>query len=300
MELQSFRLCHLHVSVQGNRRILRTLLHNDPQLEEPYRWTLSQWMKACSISYEKARKILDMLHQKQAKKQTLYYMQTQQLISMFDPHFPSSLRHIPDPPFVLYIRGHINLLHNISLSVVGTRKPSKRAYPNMKHILQPVIENKCVIVSGLALGIDTYAHKLAIETGGKTIGVLAFGFNHCYPLENHYLMQEMSEDHLLLSEYPPNTRPQKWHFPERNRIISGISFATFVVEAKERSGSLITADQALDQGKEVYAMPGDVSSILSVGCHKLIQQGAKLVQNTRDIMEDFVAEQEKQRRIMSE
>src|SRR5690625_3753192 len=139
----------------------------------------------------------------------------------------------------------------------------------------------------MAKGIDSYAHKLALGHKGNTIAVLGGGFNHIYPKQNSMLYKQISEKGLVISEYPPHIPPKRYHFPERNRIISGLSFGTLVIEATERSGTLITVDQALDQGREVYAVPGSPLIPQTKGCHQMIQDGAKLVINADDIREDW-------------
>ncbi|WP_231572578.1 DNA-processing protein DprA [Halobacillus sp. BBL2006] len=216
-------------------------------------------------------------------------LQNYHCITIFDEAYPSTLRTIPDPPLVLYAAGNVALLDRVlSLSVVGTRKPSSYAYPAMRKILLPLIDYGFTIVSGMAQGVDQYAHQLSVESGGATIAVLGSGFHHIYPTNNIALYQRMASEHLVLSEYPPDRSPKKFHFPERNRIISGLTRATFVIEARLKSGSLITVDQALEQGRDVYAMPGLPGNPTSEGCHKMINDGAKLVHNHQDILEDWV------------
>ena len=139
----------------------------------------------------------------------------------------------------------------------------------------------------MARGIDSYAHRIALFNQGKTIAVIGCGLEHIYPAENDSLYKQIEQNGLILSEYPPYVRPKPYHFPERNRIISGLSFATLVIEATSKSGTLITVDQALDQGREVYAVPGSILNQQSIGCHKMIQDGAKLVTNEAEIIEDW-------------
>ncbi|MGI8315110.1 DNA-processing protein DprA [Halobacillus mangrovi] len=209
-------------------------------------------------------------------------------LTIFDNNYPSLLRSIPDPPLVLYAIGNLMLLeHPLSLSVVGTRKPSSYAYPSMKKILSPLIQQGFTIVSGMAKGVDQFAHHLALAYNGATIAILGSGFHHIYPTNDIALYQRLVSEHLVLSEYPPDRPPKKFHFPERNRIISGLTSGTFVVEARVKSGSLITVDQALEQGKDVYAMPGMPGNPMSEGCHKMINDGAKLVHSHHDILEDW-------------
>jgi len=222
------------------------------------------------------------------KKQIKQDVNQYTIITIVDENYPHVLKPIKDPPFVLYAKGNPLLLqHSPVLSVIGTRNPSTEALLKMKLIVKPLVEKDWVIVSGMAKGIDSYAHKLALSYTGKTIAVLGGGFNHIYPKQNFTLFNQIAEKGLVLSEYPPNVPPMRYHFPERNRIISGLSFGTLVIEATERSGTLITVDQALDQGREVYAVPGSPLIPQTKGCHQMIQDGAKLVQTVEDIQEDW-------------
>jgi len=283
------KLIHLHTLTYGSRGLIRTILKKDPQLKTLYQQSPETLQKTYHLSPQKASQLFRHLHSTESWNYTNLYMDRYSPITFYDSDYPPQLLSIPDAPPVIYIAGHQDLLKRLpSISVVGTRHCTFQAKRKMNHILTPLIkEEKWNIVSGMAKGIDTFAHQLAIEEGGTTIGVLAFGFEHCYPKQNIELMKKLARNHLLISEYPPNISPQKWHFPERNRIISGLSYGTLVVEAKERSGSLITADQALEQGREVYAIPDSILDNRSKGCHTLIQMGAKLVQNTYDLSEDW-------------
>lgn len=209
-------------------------------------------------------------------------------ITIVDENYPTVLKQIKDPPIVLYGLGNLSLLsHTPIISVIGTREPSKEARLKTEFIVKPLIESDWLIVSGMAKGIDSYAHHLALNHQGKTIAVLGGGFKHIYPKQNIDLFKKIVEHGLVLSEYPPHIPPARYHFPERNRIISGLSFGTLVIEAKEKSGTLITVDQALDQGREVYAVPGSPLVLQSKGCHQMIQDGAKLVIHAEDIIEDW-------------
>ncbi len=212
----------------------------------------------------------------------IYRQKTISFTTYFDPDFPPLLKEIPDPPLLLFYKGDLTLAREKkSLSVVGTRHPTKEGLQAMSHVLSPLIEEGWQIVSGLALGVDGAAHKLALRS--KTIAVLGSGLDHLYPKAHLGLAQTLSETHLILSEYPPYSTPQKWMFPERNRLISGLSMGTLVVEAKERSGSLITADQALEQGREVFAIPGSIFNPMAKGTNRLIKQGATCVTKADDL-----------------
>lgn len=219
----------------------------------------------------------------------LYKFNHIHVITYFDDDYPQLLKEIYQPPWVLYGKGNIELLKRPKkLAVVGSRKASDYGEKSLKQLIPPLIHEKIVIVSGLATGIDTLAHQLTMENGGDTIAVIAGGLFHIYPVENKPLALKMMEHHLILSEYPPNTRPLRWHFPVRNRIISGLCQGTFIVEAKKKSGSLITANFALQEGREVFALPGNIFSPLSVGTNELIQQGAKAVLSAKDIIEEII------------
>lgn len=293
------RLIHLHSLLYGSRRLLNTFLQDDPSLLSLMKETPKTLRKHYQLSPEKASKLYEHLHSDQSRAQTQQNSQYN-ILTILEQQYPAQLRSIPDPPPVLYTLGKQELLYQMpSISVVGTRVCTSNAKKKMKIILAPLVREGWVLVSGLAKGIDSHAHHLAIEENGHTIGVLAFGFQHCYPEQNKHIMKEIARNHLLISEYPPHIPPKKWHFPERNRVISGLTYGTLVVEAKERSGSLITADQALEQGREVYAIPDAIWNEQSRGCHHLIQMGAKLVQNTYDLSEDWNELRENWCRFMS-
>ncbi|WP_233711046.1 DNA-processing protein DprA [Lederbergia citrisecunda] len=209
-------------------------------------------------------------------------------ITYNDPEYPRQLKEIHDPPLILFYMGDKSLLSKPSIAVVGARAASQYALKGLDFILPQLIKNNIVIVSGLAKGTDTYAHEKTINFGGKTIAVLGGGFFHLYPSENKALAGKIVKNHLLLSEYPPIIKPERWHFPMRNRIISGLAKGTVVIQAKKRSGSLITADMALEAGREVFALPGPINDSLSEGTNHLIQQGAKLVTSGSDILEEII------------
>ncbi|MCK9910703.1 DNA-processing protein DprA, partial [Microbacteriaceae bacterium K1510] len=197
------------------------------------------------------------------------------------------LLEIPDPPLLLYYRGDLKWLRQPMLGVVGSRKPTPYGKAACAHLTAELSEAGFVIVSGAAYGIDAEAHRSALRSKNGTVGVLGCGLAHVYPPLHRTLYQEIASCGLLLSEYPPDTPPHPGLFPERNRIISGLSLGVLLVEAAERSGSLITADCALEQGREIFAVPGTIFSPLSLGPHNLIKQGAKLVTGSEDILEEF-------------
>lgn len=211
-----------------------------------------------------------------------------EVISLFDKEYPPMLKEIYQPPWVLYAKGNLSLLDKEpKLAVVGSRQATQYGKNAIKLIFPGLIERGVLIVSGLALGVDALAHEYAIKNGGNTIAVIAGGLYHIYPKENRSLALEMMHSQLILSEYPPDTKPQRWHFPSRNRIISGLSRGTFVIEAKRKSGSLITANYAINEGRDVFSLPGSIFNPYSIGTNDLIQLGAKLVTKAEDILEEL-------------
>lgn len=210
------------------------------------------------------------------------------VITIFDQNYPRLLKEIYQPPWVLFAKGDLSLLEkNNKLAVVGSRQATQYGKKAISYIFPSLVEKGVVIVSGLANGIDTLAHENAMKNGGKTIAVIAGGLYHIYPKENKDLAKEMMKTQLVVSEYPPDMRPLRWHFPARNRIISGMSIGTFIIEAKRKSGSLITANYAVNEGREVFSLPGSIFNPYSLGTNDLIQQGAKLVMSSEDIIEEL-------------
>ncbi|MBC1986645.1 DNA-protecting protein DprA [Listeria sp. FSL L7-0478] len=206
---------------------------------------------------------------------------------ILDDHYPELLREIYEAPPILFCKGNIDLLQKQAIAIVGTRQMSEYGRKACRQIASELSEHQLVIVSGMAVGIDTTAHKAALQKSGATIAVLGSGVNNIYPLKNQLLANDIARDGLLLSEYLPDEEARRWHFPERNRIISGLSMGTVIIEAAERSGSLITADMALEQNRQVFAVPGNIFIDTWKGTNYLIQEGAKLVMNANNIIEEF-------------
>ncbi|MGF6951141.1 DNA processing protein [Neobacillus sp. B4I6] len=210
------------------------------------------------------------------------------VITILDKEYPPLLKEIYQPPWALFTKGDLSLLEtDPKLAVVGSRQATQYGKNAIRLIFPGLIDKGVLIVSGLARGIDAIAHEYAIKNGGKTIAVIAGGFYHIYPKENTSLALEMMKNQLVLSEYPPDTKPLRWHFPSRNRIISGLSKGTFIIEAKRKSGSLITANFAVNEGRDVFSLPGSIFNPYSIGANELIQQGAKLVTGAEDILEEI-------------
>ncbi|MCX8022917.1 MAG: DNA-processing protein DprA [Syntrophorhabdaceae bacterium] len=205
------------------------------------------------------------------------------IITIKDTGYPPLLKTIPDAPILLYMKGPLNT-ENEGIAIVGSRKATFTGLNMAEKIGETLSLIGITIVSGLARGIDAYAHKGGLKGEGKTIGVLGCGIDVCYPAENRYLFERIGNEGLLITEYPPGERPMKYHFPERNRIIAGLSKGVLVVEASNKSGSLITARLALEYGREVMAIPGDLFNEQYKGTNRLIKEGAKLVEGIEDIV----------------
>ena len=207
-------------------------------------------------------------------------------VSIFDQNYPIELKHTYNPPVLLFYQGNIELLSKPKLAIVGARKCSEIGKQSVRKVVNE-LGNHFTIVSGLARGIDTCAHMEALKNKGNTIAVIGTGLDVYYPKENKALQDYMSKNHLVLSEYAPSEQAVKYHFPERNRIISGLCQGVLVVEAKLRSGSLITCERAMEEGRDVFAIPGNILDGKSAGCHHLIQEGAKLVTSGQDILDEL-------------
>ncbi len=211
------------------------------------------------------------------------------VLTCTDPGYPVLLREIPGAPTLLFVRGDPTILARLQLAMVGSRNPSaggaRTAHAFARHLAQTGL----TITSGLALGIDAASHEGALAGGGPTVAVMGTGLDRVYPAANRELAHRIAEHGALVSEFPPGTPPRRDHFPRRNRIISGLSLGTLVVEAALQSGSLITARLAAEQGREVLAIPGSIHNPLARGCHRLIREGAKLVETAADILEELGA-----------
>jgi DNA processing protein len=211
------------------------------------------------------------------------------IIIQKDKKYPSLLKEISDPPSILYAQGDIGLLTKWKVAIVGSRNPSRSGRDTAFEFGRFLAQGDVVICSGMAMGIDAAAHQGALLGQGKTIAVIGTGLDRIYPAKHSDLAHDIVENGLMISEFPLGTPPRSENFPRRNRIISGLSLGTLVVEAATKSGSLITARQALEQGREVFAIPGSIHNPLARGCHQLIREGAKLVETASDIIEELGA-----------
>jgi DNA processing protein len=210
------------------------------------------------------------------------------VITLKDEEYPKRLRDIYDPPALLYVRGELKKEDEFAISIVGSRKTTPYGRWFTEKVSQELARHGVTIVSGMARGIDSLAHWGAISGGGRTIAVLGCGVDVIYPSENRNLFAKIIDRGAILSEFPMGSPPEGGHFPRRNRIISGLSLGVVVVQASEKSGSLITAGYALEQGREVFAVPGNVGTESSRGTHRLIKEGAKLVESSEDILEEIL------------
>lgn len=214
--------------------------------------------------------------------------------------YPRRLLEIEDPPPVLYIRGEVKSRDELSVAVVGSRKTSPYGRMFAERISRDLVRHGVTIVSGMARGIDSVAHWGAITEGGRTIAVLGCGIDVVYPPENRSLFGRIHDQGAILSEFPMGSLPEGGHFPRRNRIISGMVLGVVVVEARKGSGSLITARYALEQGREVFAVPGNVGTEGSLGTNRLIKEGAKLVESSEDILEEILPQWSREKEIRQE
>ena len=211
-----------------------------------------------------------------------------QVVTPEDESYPSMLFKLPNFPLVLYVRGDLDCLKNkITVAMVGTREPSRNSASIARAMAASLTRSGAIVISGGALGIDSASHCGALDEHGKTVAVLGCGLNCNYPVANEALRNEISKNGAVITEYPPDTKAMPANFPIRNRIISGLSYGTLVIEAGERSGSLITANYALNQGRDVYAVPGDIISSGFTGTNKLIRDGAKPVFSAMDVLEYY-------------
>lgn len=226
------------------------------------------------------REVVDEMLKLQLKKQI-----QSQYVTIFSHDYPESLKQIDCPPFVLYYYGDLSLLKNKTIGVVGMRDMDDYGKVATEFFVGGLVKNDYTIVSGMARGVDTIAHLSAIENHGHTIAILGTGIEYCYPKDNRMLYEEMKKNHLVMSEYPFSTAPKKHLFPFRNRIIAGLSRGILITQARVKSGTMITANYALEQNKEVYCVPSRFNDCN--GCNELIKQGAKSVTCLEDIIEDL-------------
>ena len=281
------RLIHLHECPGIGWKTLAKMLRYDATLESIYTLSPQELMHQFRIPRHRIPSLYQALHSPY-ELDSWYKKRGIDVITYFDPEYPRLLKEIYQPPWVLYCKGDISLLQERrQLAVVGTRRPTYYGIKTTRKIVSELVASQIVITSGLARGIDREAHVSAMKTGGRTIAVIAGGFDHIYPPEHKELARTIARKHLLISEYPPWRRPEKYQFPARNRIICGLNYGTLIVEARGRSGSLITASLAVQEGREVFAVPGPVDREESRGTNRLIQEGATPVTSASDILSEL-------------
>ncbi|MCD6153728.1 MAG: DNA-processing protein DprA [Syntrophobacterales bacterium] len=248
----------------------------------------SNLARVAQITGKTARKIKK-FHEWQAvdKELELVDRHNVSIVTLKDPSYPKALLNIYDPPPLLYIKGNL-VKEDINVAVIGSRMASTYGKFMTERLSRELALNGVTVVSGMARGVDSAAHTGAIAGGGRTIAVLGSGIDVIYPPENKKLFEKISANGAVITEFPFNTPPKGPNFPARNRIISGISFGVVIVEANEKSGSLITARLGLEQGREIFAVPGSIDSPGSKGTHKLLKDGAKLVESVDDILEEIL------------
>ncbi|MCH4825010.1 DNA-processing protein DprA [Planococcus halocryophilus] len=283
------RLLALHYVYPKSLQKLLPLLADDPDLTKLERKSPNELMWLLNIKLEQAVQLKASYRQSLTFPLAETYAKYKILpISYQHPLYPESLLELFDPPAVLYAKGDLTLLANSrKIAIIGSRKATSYSQKALQKIVPPLVEKDYVIVSGLAKGADAMAHQKTIDLGGRTIAVTGSGFLHPYPKENANLNHIIEERHLVLTEYPPYVKPEKWNFPMRNRIISGLSKGIIVTEAQVKSGTLSTIEHALDHGKDIFAVPGSIDSLLSEGPHKLILEGAKPVWNGWQVLEEY-------------
>lgn len=251
---------------------------------------LSDWQNHELLSKKQLQQLLsDECKQSVEKALEWAEKDCQAWLPIGDKAFPQQLREITDPPIVLGVRGRIEMLSDPQIAIVGSRHASKQAIETAKDFASHLSHQGLGITSGLALGIDTAAHQGGLKGIGKTVAVVATGLDRIYPASNQALGHQIVDEGVMVSEYVLGTKPLNYNFPKRNRIISGLSVGTLVVEAALKSGSLITARMALEQGREVFAVPGSIHNPQAKGCHQLIKQGAKLVESGQDVLVELSA-----------
>lgn len=268
-------------------RTRKTLLDQLGTAEAVFQATPSELRALPGIGPKLARAIIEARSLDVAAELTRCHDHGIDIVADADERYPPLLREIHDPPGVLYVRGELTPHDALSIAIVGTRHATQYGLAQAERLAEGLARAGLTIVSGMARGIDAAAHRGALRAGGRTLAVLGSGLLNLYPPEHHQLADEISASGALLSEAPPGSPPQSGAFPQRNRIITGLSLGVIVVEAALRSGALISAEHAMEQGREVFAVPGRVDSRTSRGCHRLLREGAKLVEGVDDVLQEL-------------
>lgn len=287
---EKWLLVGLHEMEGVGRKTIQRIRTSGYQLKDLLHFNSKDWMSV-GLSSTKANKAASCFNETWiGQRKQLVQKSGVTVITYLDQDYPVLMKETADPAWVLYAMGDITLLHTLSIAMVGTRVPTAYGRKVAQMIAEGLCDAGITVVSGLARGIDSICHDAALRRGGSTIGVLGTAIDQIYPPENASLYADMTERGLIVSEYPSGTPSHPGLFPQRNRIIAGLTRGTVVVEADERSGSLITADAALEANRDVFAVPGPITSPKSRGALNLIKQGAKTVTDIHDIVEEYIEE----------
>ena len=284
--------------MEWTRRTLMVALAMRDKGSSQQRWELYQ--RLCQNEWTEGKFTLEAIHQElsleelewlrntdftslelQYRKENIHFLMYEDVL------YPKRLKEIYLPPVVLFYKGRLELFNRLSIGIVGARNHTEYSKEALEYLLPDILERKVSIISGLARGVDSLAHQLTLDLKGETIAVIGNGINICYPKENSSLYDAIGSKGLILSEYPLDSPPLKFHFPYRNRIIAGLSHGLCVIEAKLHSGSLITANVALSENRQVFALPGNITSEYSKGTNELITAGAFPIRNANDILDSL-------------
>ncbi|ALJ31834.1 hypothetical protein HW41_00970 [Apilactobacillus kunkeei] len=275
------------ISIKSEYRFYQWLKSTYDVIPDELNITAEEIAETLMLSKNKSKTFINFYNSDKLNRELDHHINHVKWITIIDDLYPENLKEAYLPPIVLFYFGDLGLLENKALAIVGSRNNTEYSVEVIRRLIPDIISNQITIVSGLAKGVDRLAHLAAIANHGSTIAVIGTGLDQYYPRENESLQRTIAKNHLLLSEYPVGCRPARYHFPERNRIIAGLVRSVLVTEAKYRSGSLITANLALQNNRNVLAVPGRIDSELSVGCNDLIQAGAKPVITAKDILEEY-------------
>lgn len=275
------------IGIRSEYKFYRWLKSTYDVIPEELNMTAYEITETLMLPKNKSKTFINSFNSDKLNSELNHHINHVKWLSIIDDLYPENLKEAYLPPIVLFYFGDLMLLKNEALAIVGSRNNTDYSIEAIRRLMPEIIHNRITIVSGLAKGVDRLAHLAAIANHGKTIAVIGTGLDQYYPRENESLQRTIAKNHLLLSEYPIGCRPARYHFPERNRIIAGLVRSILVTEAKYRSGSLITANLALQNNRNVLSIPGRIDSELSVGCNDLIQSGAKPVITAKDILEEY-------------
>lgn len=291
MQLSEFekRFLSIHYFLPSPANRFEKLFQEDPELTSYLTYSTKKLAYLLNLTFDKASRLKAHLVENSTTSFEENYASYNIIpIPFTNPYYPKTLLKMIDPPAIIYVQGDQKLLQNRrKVAIIGARKATSYSEKSLTYVVPPLVQNDIVIVSGLAKGADTFAHESTISYGGKTIAVLGHGLFHLYPRENKKIKEVIANEHLLVTEYPPYVKPERWTFPMRNRIISGLSNAIIVTESEKKSGTMSTVEHALEHGKDVFAVPGPINSPFSEGTNKLIGEGAIPLSHGYQVIERF-------------